>query len=209
MKKSDFSRPLRVTMNKDLKKCYEDYLVLKNICEKARQRAISDGSGKYLFDIGFPHAAEKAKNRKKVIGEYFEEIQEKLFESNFLKIVAVFEKIVFKKLGNAAGEAEKVLNKNYGRSHPFHSSIRRFVRSPSDVNNLRGVRDIMYGESNIPLAAKLGEIINYRNRLAHGKRFGQETTLTLEESLSVLNEILETIDGELGESNLQNCSTLG
>lgn len=194
-KKSDFSQLLRVTMNKDLERCYEDYVVLKNICQQARHRAISDGSGKYLFDIEFPHSVKKTRDRKKVIEKYFEEIQEKLFESTFLEIVAVFERIVFKKLGNAVGEAEKVLNKNYGRSHPFHSSIRRFVRSPSDVNNLRGVRDIMYGESNIPLATELAEITNYRNRLAHGKRFGQETTLTLEETLSVLDEILGTIDG--------------
>jgi len=56
----------------------------------------------------------------------------------------------------------------------------------------------MYGKSNIPLVARLTEIINYRNRLAHGKRFGQETTLTLEETLSVLDEILEIIDGDAG-----------
>ncbi len=185
-------------MNKYLKKCHEDYLVLKNICEKAGHRAISDGSGKYLFDIGLPYAAKKTGDRKKVTEEYFEGIQEKLFESAFLEMVAVFERIVFKKLDNAVGEAEKVLTKNYGRSCPFHSSIRRFVRSPSDVNNLRGARDIMYGKSNIPLAVRLAEITNYRNRLAHGKRFGQETTLTLEETLSVLDEILGIIDGNAG-----------
>jgi len=52
---------------------------------------------------------------------------------------------------------------------------------------------MLSGKISESLSIKLNEIISYRNRIAHCKRFGDDTDLTLEDVFVTLSQILQEI----------------
>lgn len=181
--------PLEV--NEELKNCYDSYNVLLNLCASAKKRSIADKTGKFLRDNGIP--VIKQKNRQVIIEDYFDSLCKRITDNAFTELTATFEKIVFSGIGNATGLTRKIVRENYSTGNPFHIAIGSFVKDSDDINRLSSVHNILQGKIPNELSESLGEIISYRNRITHGRRFGKETHLTLQNVLEILSKILTII----------------
>ncbi|MDM8551351.1 hypothetical protein QUF72_14800 [Desulfobacterales bacterium HSG2] len=108
-------------------------------------------------------------------------------------MTATFERIVFTKIGNATGLTRKIVREHYDREKPFHIAISSFIKSSDEINRLSSLYNILQGRIPNQLSDKFEEIINYRNRVTHGRRFGEDTHLTLQDVLETLSRILKMI----------------
>ena len=189
----EYSKRERAINSKDLLDTYEYYLVQIDLATKAKDRALSDKTNKYILDLGLSIVGAKKKNRDDAIKEYFDNMQKILEDNVIVNMVAVFERLTFESLNLATDNARKVLKENYREDKPFSSSVAALVKTKDDINNLSGIHSLATGSMTTSLAKDLKEIIEYRNRVAHGKRFGNETTKTVKNVLEVLDEALTII----------------
>lgn len=189
----EYSKRERAINSKDLLDTYEYYLVQIDLATKAKDRALSDKTNKYILDLGLSIVGAKKKNRDDAIKEYFDNMQKILEDNVIVNMVAVFERLTFESLNLATDNARKVLKENYREDKPFSSSVAALVKTKDDINNLSGIHSLATGSMTTSLAKDLKEIIEYRNRVAHGKRFGNETTKTVKDVLEVLDEALTII----------------
>ncbi len=178
-------------VNAELKDCYDSYNVLLNLCTSAKRRSIADKTGKFLRDHGIP--VTKQKNRQIIIEDYFDSLYKRITDNAFTELIATFEKIVFSRIGNATGLTRKIVRENYIIGNPFHIAISSFIKDSDDINRLSSIHNILQGKIPDELSDSLGEIISYRNRITHGRRFGKETHLTLQNVLEILSKILTII----------------
>lgn len=86
-----------------------------------------------------------------------------------------------------------IVAENYPQESPFHLTIRSFIKDANEINNLATVQKMLTGKISESLSEQLDDIISYRNRVAHGKRFGEDTDLTLKDVLKILSEIVQKI----------------
>ncbi len=173
-----------------LKNCHDRYSVLLTLCNNAKMRALSDKSDRFLRDHGI--AISSRRQREKSIEDYFEGVFQQITDDAFVALTATFERIVFAKAGNATGLARKIVRENYGKN-PFDIAISSFVKDSDDIHNLSAVHHMLQGKIPNDLSHDLGKIISYRNRVTHGKRFGEETTISLQNVLETLSKILKII----------------
>lgn len=144
--------------------------------------------------ISFPFPGKKVRDRKKHIATYFDELQKSIFDSSFLEMVAVFEKIAFSKIDNASGEIRRVVKDGYSKA-PFRENAVSFVKDKEDVYNLSGLKKLVEGRISNELSDHFSEILEHRNYLAHGKRgIGKKSTLSIEEIYEILEEVLRIIN---------------
>ena len=136
-------------------------------------------------------SAQKKKKRESIIKGYFDGVQKDIEDNAILNLVATFEKLIFNKIPAATNNSKQILASNYVFNDPFSSSIQSFVKTHEDINNISGVLSILSGNISVTLENKLREIIEYRNRIAHGKRFGKESLLSVSEILEKLDETIE------------------
>ncbi|MCD4692381.1 MAG: hypothetical protein K8R79_05675 [Calditrichales bacterium] len=180
--------------NEDLSDCYNNYLIMLKICLMAKDRAVSDKSNKYIFSLGGKLLGNKTKtNRDKEIEIFFDNLQQDLIDSYFINIVATFEKIIFSKIPTAVGDTRKIVKDNYNEKGPFGLVIGRFIKATNDFKNLSNIKELLRGKIPSDLFDVFDEIVNYRNRIAHGKRFGEETTLNLEDLICNLDNIIQSV----------------
>lgn len=179
--------------SRELRKSLNRYSDLKNICLHVQNRVKADNNGKFLRTVQLTILAEQTKNRKNDEEEFFDDIKSKLSEFCFLDIVSTFEKLVFKKLENALGNARSIVKKKYSPKDPFGICVASFIKNKDDIRYLGGLSHFLEGKLPKDLQTKLGEIIVYRNQLAHGERSGEAIELTLDETVEILEAILDKV----------------
>jgi len=191
---ADYQKKNLEIFNEDLSDCYNNYLIMLKICLMAKDRAVSDKSNKYIFSLGGKLLGNKTTtNRAKKIEIFFDSLQQDLIDSYFINIVATFEKIIFSKIPTAVGDTRKIVKDNYDENGPFGLVIGRFIKATNDFNNLSNIKELLRGKIPSDLFDGFDEIVNYRNRIAHGKRFGEETTLNLEDLIYNLDNIIQSV----------------
>lgn len=184
----------RTVKSDELLKVFNNHSIVLTLCLNAKDRAISDKTGKYLEELNIKNIIGKRKTKRNdVINEYFDEIQKDLKDNAILSLVATFEKLVFYKIPTTIDSSKKILSSEYINHDPFSSSIKSFVKSTQDINNMSAIIGILSGSISVTLERKLKEIIDYRNRIAHGRRFGKESNLSVKETLERLDEVLESV----------------
>lgn len=183
-----------VTKSKDLGAIYHKHKVLLSICLKSKERAISDKNEKYISSLGIYIERKKKKNREKYINEYFDNLQKELTDNAILCLVATFEKLIFNKIPFVIETAKETLADNYDNGNPFSKTIKSFVKDTNNINKISDIQNLLIGNISMRLSNKLKEIIDYRHRIAHGRRFGQDTLLTVDEVLESLNEVINLVD---------------
>jgi hypothetical protein len=180
-------------INDELLQCYRNFVVLRNLCVSGRERALADKSDNFLRQHKIPAAGLKKKDRKETIENYFDSLQQQIFDNSFVDLVATFERIIFIKIGNSSGLLRRIVKENYSAQYPFSIAIEGFIKDSNTINRLSSIQKILDGGISNYLSEQLKNIIDYRNRITHGKRFGSETTLTMKKALEILNEILDLI----------------
>lgn len=117
-----------------------------------------------------------------------------------LDLIATFERIMFQKTDNTYGEIRSIVTTEYDRRYskkhrpaPLYHSAASFIRDREDIHNLSGVRKIPENGMTEGLSESLREIIEYRNRLSHGKRrnVGRASELKIEEIKEILMKIID------------------
>lgn len=186
----EYAKQERTIKSKALRDTYDYHLVQIDIATKAKDRALSDKTDKYLRGLGLSIVGAKKKNRDDAIKEYFDGMQKILEDNAIVNLVAVFEKVTFDSLNLATDDAKRLLDANYDEDMPFSSCITALVKTKDDVNNLSGLHSLASGTMSTSLAKDLKDIIEYRNRVAHGKRFGREIGKTVKDVLETLDEAL-------------------
>ncbi len=193
----DFEKKPRSVRSDALRHVFNKYNTLLVLCLRAKERAIGDKTGKYLLDLGLDIVGQK-KNREHSIAKYFDTLQKDLEDNAILNLVATFEKLIFNQIPQTTNRSKEILASHYGRQEPFSSSIPAFVKSKQDINNLSGIQNILSGSIPVTLENKLRDIFEYRHRIAHGRRFGKDASLTVPETLKSLDETLAAVLGEAG-----------
>jgi hypothetical protein len=178
-------------MNDKVNKPLETYRVLTSITRKAQQ--LSKQDQKYITEFNLPISSKKVKNKTQVIDSYFDKLNEQVLEYTFLELFANFEAVVLEKISNASGNMSSILSERYEYSE-FNSFTGRFIKTEKDFGSLNRILILLENKISADLYADLKNMVKYRDRLAHGKRFNHEIILdNLEESRNVLTKILEEI----------------
>ncbi len=147
----------------------------------------------FLTAINFPFLGEI--KEEKSLEKIFDEIDQKNFESSFIGLVAVFEKIIFTKFGNAYGEIKKLVKEKYVSPKPMYKHGEHFIKDVENTDSLAAIKNIISHQLPKEVLTEFDEIITHRNVLAHGKRFGKSATiLTLEQVTLVLDEVLAIVN---------------
>jgi len=188
-----FDKKIRTVKAEDLLHVYNKYNTLLTLCINAKERAVADKTDKYLRGLGLDIVGKKKKQREDSIKEYFDRVQKDLEDNTILNLVATFEKLIFNDIPTAINNSKELLNANYRNQDPFSSSIKSFVKDTQDINAVSAIQGILLGNISTSLGNNLKEIIDYRNRIAHGKRFGKESQITVSETLERLDEVLEVV----------------
>ena len=189
----EFEKITSTVKSEDLLHVYNKYNTVLTLCLRAKKRAIADKTGKYLRNLNLDIAGREKSKREHLIKKYFDKIQKDLEDNAILNLVATFEKLVYYNIPTTINNSKKILNSQYNNQEPFSSSIKSFVKSPQDINNVPAVLSILSGSIPVTLENKLKEIIDHRNRIAHGRRFGKESNVTVIETLERLDEASESV----------------
>ena len=175
-----------------LSKSYLNHIAIRETLayvQKETYRRIDDS---FLNAIGFPYVGEISKDRKKFIGDKMDDMVKSLDELIILGLVADFEKIVFDRVENASGEIAKIVKQKY-ISPPFKNFSSSFVKTVNDIDKLTIIKSIISPKLPVELSAKFSEVVDFRNRLAHGKRFGNETLLSFDDIAQILDDVLNNL----------------
>jgi hypothetical protein len=191
----NYSKKERIIKSEILLKVFDRYELLFNLCANAKMRSLSDKSDNYMRKLGLDIVGKKKikKKRNSLINEYFDVLQKDLEDSAVLNLVAVFESIAFNNIPSVVDKSKKKLSSHYIQSDPFSSSVKSFVKSTQDIKNISTIVDILSGNIPISLENDLKKIIDYRNRIAHGKRFGSTSDLSVRATIEKLDEVLESV----------------
>jgi hypothetical protein len=177
----------------ELEDTYNRYCCITKIVSNAQERSLADPSGKFISMIGLPLFSKKSKDLRGDIRKYFDEVQGKTIDSCFLDLVAIFERSMFNSIGNASGEIKSIVKAKYEKPSPFHMASDFFVKKQEDIYNLSGVKNMIAEKLPKSAAERLSEILEHRNWLAHGKRIGKQSTISVDELYECLKEILDFV----------------
>lgn len=175
-------------MHPELDTCLKKYKVMLKLCAVSQQRSHDTT---FISRIEIPIVGKKEVRRSVEI--YFDEMQDAIEESAHIALVSTFEAVIYEKLRHASGKMKVSLKDNYQDHEPFSLASERFVKDHEVLDSLNKIRDVLKDKIPSELEKKLSEVISYRHRLAHGKRFGEETSLTLENVAGVLDEVIARI----------------
>lgn len=102
------------------------------------------------------------------------------------------ENIVFDGVKNASGKIAKIVKINHS-SNPFKNFSSDFVKSTKDLDKLSIIKAMIANKSPSDLLNKFTDVIEFRNRLAHGNRFGKQSDLPFDEIAKTLDDVLNFI----------------
>ncbi len=175
-----------------LRESYLNLVAIRNTLayvQNETYRRIDDG---FLKAIEFPYLGELSKDRKRFVGTRMDLMVQSMDELIILGIVSDFEKIVFDKVDNASGEIAKIVKQRYA-SKPFKDFSSDFVKTAKDIDKLSIIKTIIAPKLPEELLKKFTEVIDFRNRLAHGKRFGEQSLMSFDEVALTLDDVLNYI----------------
>ena len=176
-------------------KLYKSYLNLDAIknaisyVQKETSRRTDDG---FLKTIGFPYIGELSKNRKQFIGSKMDLMLQSVDELIVIGLISDFEKIVFDRVDNASGEISNIVKHKYNKQ-PFKEFSTNFVKTGKDIDKLSIVKAIISPKLPEELAKRFTEVIEFRNRLAHGKRFGEQSLMSFDDIAQTLDDVLNFV----------------
>ena len=109
-----------------------------------------------------------------------------------LGLVADFEKMVFDNVENASGAISKIVKEKYING-AFKDCSTGFVKTIRDIDKLSIIKEILSPKLPKELSDQFKEIVEFRNRLAHGKRFGKDSLLSFDDIALILDDVLNYI----------------
>ncbi len=171
---------------------YLNLLALRNTVTYVQKETYRRFDDNFLTTIGFPYVGEKVKDKKAFVGDKMDNMIQSIDELIVLGLVADFEKIVFDRVRNASGEIQKIVKRQY-KSPPFLDFSTSFVKSINDIDKLSIIKSIVVEKLPEELYKKFAEVVEFRNRLAHGKRFGEQSLMSFDEISLVLDDVLNYI----------------
>ena len=108
-----------------------------------------------------------------------------------INMVGEFEKIVFQHLGLALDEALVLVRSQYQSHQPFYVLRDSLVRKRVEVDKLDRFKQFLIQHQS--LKDNLEAVINYRNYLAHGKRNGSPSNLTINQIKRILEDVIQLL----------------
>jgi hypothetical protein len=169
----------------------DNYKVITSITKKALD--LTKQNQKYISEFNLPILGKKSSNKTKELELYFDALNDQILEYAYLELFAKFESIVIEKISNASGNMKSTLKEHYSRSE-FTNFEDRFVKSTTDYSSLNKILNLLENKIVTANFEKLKEIVKYRDKLAHGKRFNNEIVLNrIEDTRDVMIAILEEI----------------
>jgi hypothetical protein len=136
-------------MTGGLKAALETYCDLKEICSAARETALRSPNSPVAGKIFSAGRTVRKRDKRDIINEHFDSLQQKIEELCVLNIVASFEMAVFRRIGNAYGEIKSIVEDGYNKRLskrepvPFYIASSSFVKDREDIRNLSGVRKLL------------------------------------------------------------------
>ena len=172
-----------------------EYRAIVRLAGEARDRAERQPDASFVRGLGLPDLGEKTADRRAAIRRYFDALQQTLFEQCFVGMVATFERWAFIHLGNAIGEARKVVGSQYDAGVAFALAAENLVKDAQDIGDLAQVEGFVACYPG-KLAANLRELRHHRNWIAHGKRIGQQSRFNrIEDVHTALCDVVRAIEG--------------
>lgn len=189
-----------MSAKESLKETFRSYKELKIICGAARETAFRNPNYPIFREIILTDNTirrNKKKNKRDIVNEYFDSLEQRITEHYIVEIVAVFEQNIFRRVSTAHGEIRKIVKNEYGK-RAFHIAAPSFVKDQKDIYNLSGIKTLLENKIAKNLFEKFSTIIEHRNWLSHGKRIGvgRESDLTIEQIYEVLSEISEAVNSK-------------
>lgn len=170
----------------------DNYKVITSISKKALD--LTKQNSKYISEFNLPILGTKSKNQLRDIETYFDTLSDRVLEYAYLELFATFEAIVIEKITNASGNMKATLKDNYNGSD-FLNFEDRFVKNADDLGSLNKILSLLKNKIASENFEKLEEIVKYRDKLAHGKRFHNDVVLDrIEDTRDVMKAILEEIN---------------
>ena len=179
-------------MTEKLDLAISNYKVISAITKKAQTLTLSND--KYVSEFNLPDFSKNYKNSKNEIETYFDNLNDRILEYAYLELFAGFEATVIEKIKLASGEMSKTIKENYNNSFPFVNYEKKFVKNADDLSSLNKILDLLKNKINDKLYEGLEDIVKYRDKLAHGKRFHENVALdSIESTYDIMIEILDEI----------------
>lgn len=175
-----------------LAESYLNLIAVRNSLLYVQKETIRRADDGFLKAISFPYVGKLSKNQKQFIGSKMDLMNRSIEELSVIGLVADFEKIVFERVENASGEISKIVKTNYS-SNPFKSFSSDFVKSTREIDKLSIIKAMIANKLPADLLKKFADVIEFRNRLAHGKRFGKQSALPFDEIAKTLDDVLNFI----------------
>lgn len=175
-----------------LKISYLNFLALRNTVTYVQRETYRRYDDSFLNTIGFPYIGEKVKDRKSFVGQKMDAMVQSIDDLIILGLVSDFEKIVFDRVRNASGDILKIVKKQYS-GVPFNDFSSSFVKTVADIDKLSIIKSIISEKLPEDLSTSFAEVVEFRNRLAHGKRFGEQSLMSFDEISQVLDNVLSYI----------------
>lgn len=135
---------------------------------------------------------QNSKKLSREVDRYLTDLVGLANEQATLALIFSFEQIAFDLYRNAFGIFRKVVKEKSVSDTPFFRARERFIRD--DLDKLSQLLGLLDGFLNQALFEKLVEIKNYRDYLAHGKRFAASIqNYTMDEIAVTLDEVIYEI----------------
>lgn len=120
---------------------------------------------------------------------YIDKVNLLAYENGIVALVSTFEKLIFDMYDTSKGEIKKTIENNTPTQIPYYKSRKKVVR---EMNNLADIINLIEGTIDEDVFKQLKQIKEYRDYIAHGKRFGSVSpyTFKLEEIALILDKII-------------------
>jgi hypothetical protein len=103
--------------------------------------------------------------------KYINKINRLTYENAVISMVSTFEKIVFEKYRNTFGTIKKVVSAHTTSPLDYYKIREKLIKSENDINRLHNIIEMLKGHLPEQLYLEVSKIKNYRDYLAHGKRY--------------------------------------
>ena len=172
----------------ELLDCLQRYQLMQQLRSQSRARVLAQPTGDYARSL---FGAQKANIAR--INQIFDDTDEMLRDLFVVELVATFERIVFALAGTAIGAFRKAIDQTPELT-PFYDFRARFISKTESIGNLGGMREILKDIS--VNYERIKAVIDYRDWVAHGKRFGRKRVIfSIEEAHDDLQLALRQIRG--------------
>lgn len=139
------------------------------------EERVKPGSDSFFEKIKLPGFADlptRWQERSIEIHERISVLRTHVEDMAFLALVAAFEMLVFARIELAGEKIRSMVEAGYHSDQPLYAFRLAFVRDHESFRNLGGLRELLGDDIRITaLAQDIKAIIDYRDYIAHGKRF--------------------------------------